>query len=299
MFRQLGYWIALTLALGLLAGITGTLSGQTADQTATATAVDGVDMDALLAMSQEQRFDAIRTLERDTRIAVLRQLPRDERKAFRAFRQPTEQLADLPPANDRPSENPPVSSPGPAPPVAGTSIQYDTGTSTGFLTAITSGRFVGNRFDVGLNGAGTATVPVEQTGTITMVTFEMRRTYQSTVTWSLYSDIMGTSAVQVQSVIIPVAVGLNTHTVDPMVTPNVYQNGSFLAGIWQFNTAFTRIASDNVDAGLGFHAVTINEPQTAAPNTGMGLTSLGPRNAVFRVTGNIVTPIELMNFDIE
>ena len=188
---------------------------------------------------------------------------------------------------------------GPIAKVAGTTIQYDSGVVTGFFTAVASSRSLVNRYENALNGAGTAIVPVENTGSITMISFEMLRATSPIGYWSLYSDVMGTQAVQITSAMINYAVGLNTHTIDTMVTNNTYMNGSFLAGIFQFNTMFTRVGVDtNSNAGQGFHLFTLNDPATALPNTGTGLMSAGNRNLVFRPTGNVVTPVELMDFSI-
>ncbi|MEM1182754.1 MAG: hypothetical protein AAGM22_30700 [Acidobacteriota bacterium] len=286
---KLGALTVLILAV-VLAAAAMNLDGQPQAGSATTP-----NLEALKTMAPEDRYSAIRAMDRDDRVAVLNSMDRSERKAYRAFsrdRRVEEQgyqaLPEPRRVDDRQAK------------VAGTTIQYDSGVVTGTFTAAALGRFVGNRYSSALNGAGTALVPVEQTGTITMLTFDMVRTFFSTVTWSLYSDIMGTSAVQVDSVIIPVAPGLNSFTVNPTVTDNVYQNGPFLAGIWQFNVMSTAIGVDtNSVGGQGLNLVTINEPQTVAPNTGMGLTDVGGRNAVFRIGGNLVTPVELVDFKIE
>ncbi|MCG8460766.1 MAG: hypothetical protein MI919_31160 [Holophagales bacterium] len=299
MLRHRGIWIALTLVLGLFAGAALTLDAQTNPETGpeAAGSPPAVDMEALLAMERGERFDAIRAMHRDDRIAVLRSLDREERRAFRAYRRGEaatqgpagfQALAEPRPAEKRVAK------------VAGTSIQYDSGTVTGFFAAITTGRLLLNRYESALNAGGTAIVPVEQSGTITRISFEMLRTSRSTVTWGLYSDVMGTQAREIASPIIPVAVGLNTFTIDPMNTDNAYQGGSFLAGIFQLNVAFTRIGVDSNSAGgQGFHLHTLNEPQSANPNTGMGLREIPGLNLVFRVSGNLVTPIELQRFEIE
>ena len=256
----------------------------------------GPDFEALRAMDREDRFEAVRAMDRGDRIAFLNSLDREERKAYQVFRRSEAAKTQAPGYQALPESRQVAER---LAKVAGTSIQYDSGTVTGTFTAADLGRFVGNQYASAFNAAGTAVVPVEQTGTITMLTFDMVRTFMSTVTWSLYSGIMGTSARQVDSVIIPVATGLNTFTVDPMNSVNVYQNGAFLAGIWQFNVMSTAIGVDTNSAGLGLNLATINDPQTTAPNTGMGLRDVGGQNAVFRISGNLVTPVELIDFKIE
>ncbi len=177
--------------------------------------------------------------------------------------------------------------------IAGTNITYDTGTVTG--TAGMASQMLGNRFD----SARHATVPVlccfpvETSGSITMITFDMMFTFFSSAVWSLYSDIMGTTAVQVTSVGVPggVMTGLNTATVAV-----AYMNGPFLAGIFQFMPVSTGLGVDTgTTGGQGFHAISLND---GAP--GSMLTTLTSLNAVFRVRGDVAaTPVELMRFEIE
>jgi len=183
--------------------------------------------------------------------------------------------------------------------VAGTSITYDTGTVTG--TAGLASKMLGNRFDSALNTAGTmCCFPVESSGSITMITFNMVATSFGTGVWSLYSNIMGATAVQVTSMSIVAMTGLNTLSVMSPTTANAYMNGAFLAGIFQFNIANTGLAVDSgTTGGQGFHAISIVDaaPGTALANvtTGGG----GGLNAIFRVSGNVSTPVELINFTIE
>ena len=289
--RGLSFFFAVLLIVGL--GVS--LQGQQPETTGTAR----VNVDELLAMSQEERFETLRGMERAQRLAVLRQLTREERRAFREWGRPAEQpnqgdgaryqaLAEPRPVQQEPSSEDGIWG------VAGTSIQYDSGVVTGFVTLADSSRAAVNRFDIALNGAGTATAPIEQSGTITGLTFHMIRT-SSTVYWSLYDNVMGTTARFLTDASISVAPGLNTHTVDTSVTANNrYEGGTFLAGIFQFNTAFTRVGADtNSTNGLGFHAASINDVVGTQFNT------LGNVNFVVRVRGNIVTPIELMSFEIE
>lgn len=185
--------------------------------------------------------------------------------------------------------------------IPGTTIQYDSGVVTGFHTAIASGRALVNRFDTAIGDSGTmCCFPVENSGTITMITFHMLRTSSNNVTFSLYSNIMGTTAKNVTSKIIPAAVGLNTHTLGTM-TMGQYANGPFLAGLFQFNTMFTRIGVDtNTNGGQGHHLASINDNTTmGARGTGVDLRDVGGLNLVFRIGGNVATPVELMNFEIE
>ena len=185
--------------------------------------------------------------------------------------------------------------------VAGTTIQYDSGMVTGFHTAIASSRALVNRYNSALNPAGTmCCFPVENSGSVTMVSFNMIRTSGMSAIVSIYSNIMGTTANKVTSVGVPAAVGLNTYTFGTM-TDGQYANGTFLAGIFQFNTMFTRVGVDsNSLSGQGFHAFTLNDSTVmGGGNTGTALNAVPGLNIVFRISGNLATPVELMNFEIE
>lgn len=94
---------------------------------------------------------------------------------------------------------------------------------------------------------------------------------------------------------IGVMTGLNTVSVMSPTTANNYMNGAFLAGIFQFMPASTGVDVDSGTlGGQGFHAVSINDAAT-----GTMLTAIASRNAIFRVSGNVSTPVELINFKIE
>ncbi len=130
--------------------------------------------------------------------------------------------------------------------VPGTSIQYDSGTVFG--GGGLASQMLGNRFDLALNTAGTmCCFPVESSGSITMITFDMVNTFFGSVVFSLYSDIMGTTAMQVTSMARPgIMTGLNTLSVMSPTSMNAYSNGSFLAGIWQFDPTMTGLALDTM-----------------------------------------------------
>ena len=179
-------------------------------------------------------------------------------------------------------------------------IQYDSGNVMG--TAGIASQMLGNRFDSALNTAGTiCCVPVESSGSITMITFDMVNTFFGSVVWSLYSNVVGTMADQVTSMARPgIMTGLNTLSVMSPATANAYSNGTFLAGIWQFDTTMTGLGVDTATTGgQGFHAISLNDgamgSMLTTVTTGMG----GGLNAVFRVSGWVLTPVELMSFEIE
>ena len=184
--------------------------------------------------------------------------------------------------------------------VAGTNITYDTGNVVVANIGVAS-QMVGNRFDSALNVPGTACCfPVETSGTITMITFDMVNTFFGSAVWSLYSNIVGTMAVQVTSMARPgIMTGLNTLAVASPTTVNAYANGTFLAGIWQFSPTMTALAFDTATVGgQGHHAISLNDGAAGSmlatvTNGGMNL------NAIFRVSGNVAPPVELMDFTLE
>ncbi|MEM1179392.1 MAG: hypothetical protein AAGM22_13665 [Acidobacteriota bacterium] len=186
--------------------------------------------------------------------------------------------------------------------IPGTNITYDTGNVFG--TAGIASQALGNQFDTARSPANACCFPVETTGSITMITFDMVNTFFGSIVFSLYSDVVGTGAVQVTSMGRPgVTPGLNTLTVSPANTANTYMNGSFIAGVWQFDPTMTAIAVDTGSTGgQGFHAVSLNDNAMNMTGSmfapvqttgGMGL------NVIFRASGNIATPVELMEFTIE
>lgn len=179
--------------------------------------------------------------------------------------------------------------------IPGTMIQYDSGTVTG--TAGVASQMLGNRFDSALNPAGTmCCFPVENSGTITMVTFNMVATFFGSAVYSYYTNISGTMANQVTSMALAgVMTGVNTRTLGGNATLTMYENGAFLAGIWQFNVTMTGLGVDTgTNGGQGFHGISLNDGMV-----GTMLTDLMSLNAVFRVGGNVATPVELMNFEVD
>ncbi|MEL6545672.1 MAG: hypothetical protein AAFQ82_13655, partial [Myxococcota bacterium] len=163
----------------------------------------------------------------------------------------------------------------------------------------TASQMLGNRFDTALNSAGTALAPIEESGSITMVTFNMINTFFGSAVWSLYTNQQGTMAVQVTSMARPgVMTGLNTLAVSAPTTANAYMSGTFLAGIWQFDPSMTGLALDTgTTAGQGFHGISLNDGANASMITDVSTAGMGV-NAIFRVSGN-VAPVELMSFTVK
>lgn len=184
----------------------------------------------------------------------------------------------------------------PAVRVPGTNITYDDGIPTGVAFPVSSVS-VGNQFNSGFDGS--TTVPVESSGSITMVTVNMLAVGGGAAFFSVFSNIMGTSANLVSSMTIPVTTGLNTVTLTPALN---YSNGPFLAGMWNFTAASDSVAvGTGTVNGQGFHGISINDIagtgfNSAITSGGMGL------NGLIRVSGDVLqgaVPVELMDFTIE
>ncbi|MEL7060572.1 MAG: hypothetical protein AAGN46_11145 [Acidobacteriota bacterium] len=241
-----------------------------------------LDHDALAAMSREERREAMRAYKAAREQAALAAgLELETEGSFRRLDTPRRTAT---PTGLRAIGN----------------ITYDTGTVFG--TAGLNSQMLGNRFDSALNTAGTACCfPVPTSGNITMITFDMVNTFFGTAIFSLYTNISGTMANQVTSMArTGVVTGLNTLSVNSATTANAYMNGTFLAGIWQFNTTMTALGVDTgTNAGQGFHAISLNDMAIGSMLTDVTTGGGGGLNAVFRVTGDVLTPVELMNFTID
>jgi len=180
--------------------------------------------------------------------------------------------------------------------VPGTNITYDNGISTG-VTFPTSSVSVGNMFNTGFDGTGIENV--ETSGSITMVTVNMLGVGGGAAFFSVFSNIMGTTANVVSSMTIPVTAGLNTVT---LTTPISYANGPFLAGMWNFTAGSDSAAvSTGTLNGQGFHGISINDIAGTGLNTGITSVGMG-LNAIMRVSGDVLqdtVPVELIDFTIE
>ncbi len=181
------------------------------------------------------------------------------------------------------------------PRVPGSNITYDTGTVSG--TAGLASQMLGNRFDFALNATGTqCCFPAEASGSITMITFDMVNTFFSSAVFSIYSNVMGATAMRVTSMGTAVMAGLNT-----VNTTHSYANTTFLAGIFQFMPASTGLGVDTGSfSGQGFHAININDGTTGTALTTVTTGGGGGLNAIFRASGDVATtPVELLHFEFE
>ncbi len=140
---------------------------------------------------------------------------------------------------------------------------------------------VGNQFDTCLSE------PVEMSGSVTMATFDMISVGGGAAFISVFDQLAGTAANVVLSTNLTATTGNNTVSFSAP-----YVGSTFLAGVWQFNTDVPAVATGTV-GGQGFHGISINDI------VGTGFTTIGSLNAAFTATGDIKTPVELLNFDVE
>ncbi len=178
-----------------------------------------------------------------------------------------------------------------APPKGIGAIIYDSGA---LGAAGQSSYSVGNQFDSAINPLGGGGVePIEVSGSITMVTFDMLSVSGSAAFLSFFDQLAGTTANGISSFNTSAATGFNQKTVG---VP--YVGGTVLAGVWQIGdvTAITgdipAVATGTV-GWQGYHAMEIDDI------SGIDFKTLGNLNAVFRIQGDVLTPVELLNFDVE
>lgn len=285
----------IAIVLGVLMGVAGA-GAQDADLQSAPMSQETLrlqletDRAKLFAMSPEERH-----------VYMRQYFDHPDRETRRAFKYALEQVRkewDVPGYTGGPTNVEPTSRANAAAKVAGSNITYDTGTVLG--GGGIASQMLGNRFDSALNTAGTAIQPVESSGSITMITFNMVNTFFGSVVFSLYTNVMGTTAMQVTSMARPgVMTGLNTLAVMSPTSMNAYANGTFLAGIWQFDPTMTGLALDSGSTGgQGFHAISINDGAVGTMLTTVTSAAMGV-NAIFRVSGDVATPVELMDFSIE
>lgn len=169
--------------------------------------------------------------------------------------------------------------------VVGT-IQYDDGVVSGPATAPTSETH-GNQYNTANGG------PVMANGSVTQIDFYMVSVAGTAAFVSVYGPVSGTVASVLTSANVPAVAGFNNHV---FATPVNYVGNSFLAGVW------LNAAPPGADAvglgggttgGQGFHGMNINDI------TGTGFNTVPSVNYLVRPTGNILTPVELINFEIE
>lgn len=163
-------------------------------------------------------------------------------------------------------------------------IIYDNGIVT--ATPGISSYMFGNRFNTG------AGVPVLASGTLTQLSFFIvTGAGTDNVFISLYGAPSGTTAPFVDDNSVPLNNGSGMFNTAAFPTPNVYAGSSFLAGVWYVAGDTVGLGSGTVNA-QGSHGIAINDI------VGTDFQTLPGLNALVGATGNILTPVELMQFSV-
>ncbi len=168
-------------------------------------------------------------------------------------------------------------------------ITYDDGVVN--VAPTVTGDCYGNRFNTALNPAGTAAFPVQASGSITMVSFFMVSV--STTGYITFADQLNTvagTAMKIDSGTYAMSAGWNTVT---LVTPSSYVGSSFLGGVW-FSFSSSVGLGTGTTGGQGHHGMHIGTGTTTMP----GYTPSTTFNALFRPSGDLLTPVELMSFTV-
>ena len=178
-----------------------------------------------------------------------------------------------------------------APAVVGT-VQYDTGVNAGFHPD--SGlRVAGNRFNSHLGG------PLLMTGMVSMATI-FPQNGGGPQYFSLFGPPNGTTAMLLMFFLVSGVVGgaFNTFAVSPAQAV-----GPDFLGMWMGffgGTPSGLLGMDNMTnpGQVGFHAMS---GLYSATNGGIviNLQNVANRNAMFRATGDILVPVELMDFKLQ
>jgi hypothetical protein len=177
--------------------------------------------------------------------------------------------------------------------VVGT-VQYDTGTNAGFHPDGANGgnlnRTVGNRFNSALGG------PLLAAGTVTMLTVFPANGGTQSVSIGSAPSTMGTVMVFDYLTANLMAGQFNAITVAPAVNVTADFVGLFLGAFGTTQAAGLLGMSDMATMGQGYHAL---EGFYLSGMIGTMFQTVPNRNAMLRATGNILTPVELMDFKIQ
>ncbi len=207
-----------------------------------------------------------------------KKMSRDERLAAqRAYKAEVEALS---PGGQKASEFTPAGRQSRPPNKAFGLISYHSGA---LGSCCTPSFMIGNQFDTG------NLFPVVMSGSITKATFDMITVAPANVFISFYDQLAGTTANQITSILTPATTGLNTAVFG---SPVSYVGTSFLGGVWQGGGDVPAVATGTA-GGQGFHGIEINDI------VGTGFATIGSLNAAFQVCGDILTPVELLNFELE
>lgn len=162
-------------------------------------------------------------------------------------------------------------------------VVYDDG-NVSLVSAVTSVT-AGNQFDTN-NGN-----PLTSSGTIFTATVYWVSVSGGSAWISFYDQQNGTTANFIDDNNLPASTGFNTYTTFGALGGSVnYVGSSFLFGGW--NTVGDAPGFSTGSNGNGFHAMLINDI------TATGFTRFTDVNAVSSATGNLLIPVELMDFEI-
>jgi hypothetical protein len=177
--------------------------------------------------------------------------------------------------------------------VVGT-VQYDTGTNAGFHPDGANGtnlnRVVGNRFNSALGG------PLLAAGTVTMLTVFPANNGTQSVSIGSAPSTMNTVMVFDYITANMMAAQFNVVTVAPAVSVTADFVGLFLGTFGSTQAAGLLGMSDMATMGQGYHAL---EGFYLSGMVGTMFQTVPNRNAMLRASGNILTPVELMDFKIQ
>jgi hypothetical protein len=177
------------------------------------------------------------------------------------------------------------------PEIVGT-ITYDTGVNVGFhpdSPMAAQNRVVGNRFDSHLGE------PLLMTGMVSFITVFPANNGPQSVSIALPPNTMNTAMV-LDFVNAPMMAGaFNQVPFVPPITVGPDFLATFLGTFGTFHAAGLLGMSDMATMGQGYHAV------QAFYFAGMAtmIEVVPSRNAMLRVTGNLLFPVELLDFRIE
>jgi len=185
-------------------------------------------------------------------------------------------------------------------------IQYDNGTVAGY--GATNGNSYGNHFNVAMNTAGTATTPVQASGSLTQATYGIQSVDGATTWGTFYMtlyDQLNTAAASANFVTSGGFVwGSGPHTgphiLAVAVGPWHYSGSTFLLGMYDSNTnattpnAVAPLICTGTTHSLGNHGYSMVWNNSG----GTAYTALDA-NVVMRAMGNVIVPVELMDFNIE
>lgn len=187
--------------------------------------------------------------------------------------------------NTNAPQGPPSTRPGSGgadrPQVFGT-IFYDDGVLTHLPG--TEGTW-GNQFDTA-NGTG-----VLVSGSVTRMSFFLFAA-SGNVFISVYGPVSGTAASPLISVSVPPNNGSSAFNSWTFASPVNYSGPSFLAGVWYIAGDSVGLATGTT-GGQGHHGMFIEDI------VGTGFSLISGINGMVGASGNVVIPVELMDFEIE